>query len=288
METSSKLRRLSSITKFEEIRRGSILGYKKVQDFFSVFLKRLSKNCVSIDQVKQAFKISSHMSVEEFIQKIKIFDDLQEPDSLLDLFKCLTKEATIDTNKFIKELKRNLESSSSESSDISSPSEGEYIEQEINPEKIEKILEVFSFKLNVSNITKTMLLNSISTFFNQPPEGKTLSKFFLIGQWRVEDGPDRNLLISFILQGRKELPVDELVLFITEKCWKVVEKEGFKGNLEDLMTECKKVDFRQTNYLNWEQLEKVLNKIGYTNCIGFKYYCFCLEQSLEHIPYEMI
>ena len=194
----------------------------------------------------------------------------------------------MDTCKFIKELKRNLESSSSESSDISSPSEGEYVEQEINTEKIEKILEVFSFKLNFASVSKSTFSNSVSTFFTEPPGGNTLSKFLLLDQWRVEDGPDRNLLISFFLQGRKIAPVEELVLLISEKCWKVVEKEGFKGNLEELVAGCKQIDFRQTNYLNWEQIERVLKRIGYASSTGFKYHCFCLEQSLEHIPYELI
>lgn len=288
MEAAHRLMRQSSLVKSDANRRGSTSGLRKLQDFFKVFLKRLGKIKISSDWVIHSFNSTSQLTIEEFIEKIKSFDNLQDSENLHEIFKLLTKEATLDSKKFIKELKRNLDSSSSESSDISSPSEGEYEEQQINPKTLEDLFEFLSFKLLHSEISKEQLQYSLLAYFSKPADCNSLSKFFLDNRWRIEDGPNRNMLVSFILNGRKNVQAEELSLVLQEKCLKSVEKENFQGNFEEFLLECRKIDFRKNGYLNWEQIQKALERVGKVGRTGFKYHCFCLEQSLDHIPYELI
>ncbi|OMJ86401.1 hypothetical protein SteCoe_12055 [Stentor coeruleus] len=267
---------------------------KLVNIFFHNLGKSLQKKGISKTEVAGVFNNKELWNLEEFICKIREFDTKITQKDINIVFNVLSVDELINSQIITKELKKSMQQSdsSSESSDISSPSDGEYVQEEFDIETVNSLYEIISFKLKYGKITSESLSEIITESLPAYSDGEKLNKFFLKKEFRIEEGVGRNMLISSILSGKIKIPKGEILNILQEKCFKNYLSEITSPVTDDLKARfinlCCKEDKRRTGNLTWRILEKVFQEVGISIDLNLKYYCFALDGSLEMIPYQLI
>lgn len=100
---------------------------KMVNDFFHKLGKSLEKNHIGENDAAEVFRSKETWTLEDLISKIREFDEKITTKEIENVFGVLSSDDSISEQAVVKELKKAMKNSdsSSESSDISSPSEGE-------------------------------------------------------------------------------------------------------------------------------------------------------------------
>ncbi|OMJ67957.1 hypothetical protein SteCoe_34102 [Stentor coeruleus] len=267
---------------------------KMVNDFFHKLGKVLEKKHIGKNEAVRMFSSKETWNLEDLISKIREFDQKITRKEIENMFVALSSDDFLSEQVVAKELKKAMKDSdsSSESSDISSPSEGEFVQEDIDIDKVNKLYELLTFKIKANNIGTDELTDIISQTLPGYSDGEKLSKLFLRKELRIEDGVDRNMIISSILAGKGKISNGQVLEVLIENCLRFCVCEIQSPVPDDLKSlfidSCHKADLRKTGCLDWRVLEKIFEKYNIQVNLNVKYYCFTLGKSLEMIPYQLV
>lgn len=284
----------SAVVSGKSLKKNLGNSMKLVNDFFHNLGKSLQKKCIGKDEVVGVFNNKELWNLEEFVCKIREFDNKITQKNINIVFNILSKDELVNAQIIAKELKKSMQQSdsSSESCDISSPSDGEYVQEEVDLEIVNGVYENLSFRLRHDKITSESLSEIIAESLPAYSDGEKLNKFFLKKEFRIEEGVGRNMFISSILSGKAKIQTGEVLDILQENCFKNELNDILSpvtDNLKALfMNLCCKEDKRRTEHLPWMVLEKIFHELGIAVDLNLKYYCFALDCSLEMIPYHLV
>ena len=278
----------------ETLTKDSGIPYKLIRVFFKKLQKSISNQGDFKSIAKKTFNEDAVYTLPQFTEKIINLDRSISIQQIEHIYLYLSKNNVLSGSKFLKELKthKDLSDSSDESSDISSGDETEFTKEEINIEKVSEIFEVLSFKMYYLKISSEVFVETVEKYFNDFVTSDKLNRFLLLTEYRIEDGPERNMLISFIIQNKEKIPVHEVIQIFIERCFayriNIIEnfiQENIKSNL---IESCKRVDFRKTGYLTWSQLSSIFKEFGVDTGRDTRFFCYRLQKSLDLIPYNYL
>ena len=267
---------------------------KILGDFLAKAKKGLKKKGIGMDRLEEVFRRTESLSLPQFIESAMGLVENFEPIELGVVFKVLTRGDQVNSSDIIRVLNKEMDSSSSssKSSDISSPSDGEYIEESIEISKVSEVFEILSFKIHSYRITREIFSEITENHFGNTVSALSLNKFLLKKEFRIEDGPTRNMLISFVLGDRREILTGKFLEVFTDECFSG-EINELNNLLKDEARErfialCKKQDIRKSGYLAWWQMQEILEACRVEPSKDVKYHCYRIEKSLDMIPYQLV
>lgn len=298
MESKSTYYRLATIGSGKEKsgknKKKLSLNKKSHQKTLLEFLKNLKQvighNGASLESV---FSQSESFSIEEFTEKIEELHCKAEQNEIESVFAVLGTNGRVSSANILKQLKGLTEdSSSSYSSDISSPSEAEYICDSIDIGKVYSVFEILAFKMADLEITIDKFSEIAREVMMELATAATVNRFFLKKEFRIEDGPVRNMVVSYLMEGKKGIETGKVIKVLEEQFFSTRIEEISKFLLDERKNEfialCKNADTRKTGFLSWGQLQGVLRECDIDPCKEVKYYCYRIEKSLDMIPYQLV
>jgi hypothetical protein len=267
--------------------------FKSLRDFFQKLQKGLKSQGSSRQELESVISLEEAWNFAAFFNKIKEFTKKISESEAEMVFSVVSSDGVLDKEEFFKELRKKYEESeSSESEDISSASEAEYVYEEVDLGKIAEIFEMILFRFTSQKVSAEAFEETASKHFGMFVTSADLNKFLLSKDLRIEDGPERNMLISYILEEKTRVPLNRLLRTFSENCFATEIKETPTNLLEvekiSIVNACKKIDIRKSGYVHWKQLEAVLTALNIEISRDFKYFCYSLEKSLDMIPYSLI
>ena len=216
--------RLVSLNNIEEASEKTLtkhLGHslKTVENFF-IALKKSWKTCSHNNKIESFFEEKSSYNEAEFKQKVKIIDQSLLIRDIENVFHALSLDGNLSVLVILQELRKNGEKTgSSESSDISSPSDEEYIHENVNDDQVLSTFEFLQFKFKANSLSFQGFTEIANNILGNLADTYKLNKFFLTKEIRIEDGPERNRLISFLLNGKNKVFTSFLIQIFAEKCF---------------------------------------------------------------------
>lgn len=268
------------------------IPHKILSDFFLKLNKSIKKQNLNLINLESNLNEISHYTLPDFTKKIQSFTNISEFE-IENVFNLISNGEVVHSSVFLKELKKASEDSdSSESCDISSPSNEEYVENDIDEAKISNIFELLSFKFKSNTITSQDFSNHLIEAVGEHATPLTLNKFFLRKEFRIEEGVERNMLIKFLLGDKDKIHTPYIIQIFIEKCFSYDIKEikyaadvSIKSHFQD---ESKKLDKRRTGYLSWDQILIIFEIFQIQPTKDLKFFCYNFEKSLDAIPYNLL